>query len=71
MKVTQPSIRVSVGSQSPQAPSPGPAAEHLPKGVARFTPPIDIHEGPDGLTLEADLPALSRRICSSSSRTTS
>ncbi len=27
--------------------------------AASFTPPIDIHEGPDGLILEADLPGAS------------
>ena len=27
-----------------------------PRRKRAYTPPIDIHEGPDGLTLEADLP---------------
>ena len=31
-------------------------AEASPELQQAFTPPIDIHEGPDGLTLEADLP---------------
>ena len=26
-----------------------------------YTPPIDIHEGPEGLTLEADLPGATER----------
>jgi HSP20 family protein len=56
MKVTHPSIRVSVGTQSPQAAAPGPPPEANPEERRAFTPPIDIHEGPDGLVLEADLP---------------
>jgi HSP20 family protein len=55
MSVPNPSIRVSVGSaSSPPAESP-PTDEAQPARPA-FTPPIDIHDGPDGLTLEADLP---------------
>jgi HSP20 family molecular chaperone IbpA len=56
MKVTHPSIRVSVGTQAPQAPAPEAVSEVSAEGRRAFTPPIDIHEGPDGLTLEADLP---------------
>jgi len=56
MKVTHPSIRVTVGHQPPQAAAPGAFAEASPELHQAFTPPIDIHEGPDGLTLEADLP---------------
>lgn len=49
-------IRVSVGSSPSSQPArpPQPAAGHVPG--ATITPPIDIHDGPDGLTLEADLP---------------
>jgi HSP20 family molecular chaperone IbpA len=51
------SIRVSVGSSSSSASSsdsPRPAAES--ESRPSFPPPIDIHDGPEGLTLEADLP---------------
>lgn len=55
MNITHPAIRVSIGSQAPRKDEPGTAPE---AAVERrtYTPPIDIHEGPDGLTLEADLP---------------
>ncbi len=56
MKVSNPSIRVAVGTQPSQAPAPAPPPEGGPDVHRAFTPPIDIHEGPDGLTLEADLP---------------
>jgi HSP20 family protein len=56
MKVTNPSIRVTVGTQPAQADVPGSPLEVSPELHRAFTPPIDIHEGPDGLTLEADLP---------------
>jgi HSP20 family protein len=56
MKVSGPSIRVTVGSQpadsAPPPPPPDPGVDHQ----AAYTPLIDIHEGPEGLTLEADLP---------------
>jgi HSP20 family molecular chaperone IbpA len=57
MKLIGPSIRVSVGAQS-GPPSTAPEVEPDPSIDPRrvFTPPIDIHEGPEGLTLEADLP---------------
>ncbi len=56
MKVANPSIRVAVGTQPSGASAPGPPPEGSPDLHHAFTPPIDIHEGPDGLTLEADLP---------------
>jgi HSP20 family protein len=56
MKVANPSIRVTVGTGPHQATAPGPTAEGAPDLHRAFTPPIDIHEGADGLTLEADLP---------------
>ena len=71
MKATHPSIRVTVGHQPPQAAAPGAFAEAGPELHQAFTPPIDIHEGPDGLILEADLPGAQSPTCSSSSRTTS
>ena len=30
--------------------------ENIHKSLEAYTPPIDIHEGPEGLILEADLP---------------
>jgi HSP20 family molecular chaperone IbpA len=56
MKITNPSIRVMVGTQPAQAAPQGPATEPEHETRHAFTPPIDIHEGPEGLTLEADLP---------------
>lgn len=56
MNVTHPSIRVHVNNQLPQSAAPGVAAEVTADEPPTFTPPIDIHEGADGLTLEADLP---------------
>jgi HSP20 family molecular chaperone IbpA len=57
MKLTVPSVRVSVGTQPGASPTHSEAAgESIPEQRRAFTPPIDIHEGPDGLTLEADLP---------------
>lgn len=50
-------ITVSIGRATPEAmPGQGPPLHADP--VAQ-TPPIDIHEGPDGLVLEADLPGVS------------
>lgn len=48
------SIRVAVGKPSP--PRPEHAAQPAPEPRTCLTPRIDIHEGPDGLILEADLP---------------
>ena len=56
MKPGHPSIRVTIGHQPPQAVTPGTFTEASPELDQTFTPPIDIHEGPDGRTLEADLP---------------
>jgi HSP20 family molecular chaperone IbpA len=56
MTVTNPSIRVAVGTQPSQSAAPSARPEPGSEENAAFTPPIDIHEGPDGLTLEADLP---------------
>ncbi|MDG3002454.1 Hsp20/alpha crystallin family protein [Paludisphaera mucosa] len=54
MSEAHPSIRVPVGPPAAQSPAAATTrdAAHRPT----ITPPIDIHEGPDGLTLEADLP---------------
>jgi HSP20 family molecular chaperone IbpA len=56
MNATSPSIRVAVGPQSPQNAAPSTAPESVSPSQTAYTPPIDIHEGPDGLMLEADLP---------------
>ena len=61
MNIDNPTIRVRVGSE-PGEVTPHDAAD-ASCGERRpvFTPPIDIHEGPDGLTLEADLPGATER----------
>ncbi|MDR3633035.1 MAG: Hsp20/alpha crystallin family protein [Isosphaeraceae bacterium] len=55
------SIRVAVGKPAAPGTEPhvGPASEPAQEPRAYLTPPIDIHEGPDGLILEADLPGAS------------
>jgi len=55
-----PTIRVRVGAAFPGTGPLHAADENLqPVGAETFTLPIDIHEGPDGLILEADLPGVS------------
>jgi HSP20 family molecular chaperone IbpA len=56
-------IRVNVGSESPDTDPAQPVIqqEAAPQRPQAFTPPIDIHEGAEGLTLEADLPGASER----------
>jgi len=58
MNVANRSIPVAVDRASPQQHdhSRGMTAESTAPPEVFFTPPIDIHEGPDGLILEADLP---------------
>ena len=60
MSAEHPSIRVPVGPPG----SPPPADEAPPPDEAAsrptITPPIDIHDSPEGLTLEADLPGATR-----------
>jgi HSP20 family molecular chaperone IbpA len=51
-----PTIRVTVGSRAPESAAPAPAHKEPPAPFPTFTPLIDIHEGPEGLILEADLP---------------
>jgi HSP20 family protein len=62
MNVDNSTIRVRVGAESHDGPV-FPEAEHpgVPELQNAFTPPIDIHEGPEGLTLEADLPGATER----------
>lgn len=59
MSMANPSIRVAVGTQPPPASQPATHPEATAETPAAFTPPIDIHEAPEGLTLEADLPGSS------------
>ncbi|SIO00968.1 Molecular chaperone IbpA, HSP20 family [Singulisphaera sp. GP187] len=58
MSVSNPSIPVAVDRPAPRDPSnpKAPGAESSQPPATYFTPPIDIHESPDGLILEADLP---------------
>jgi HSP20 family protein len=51
-----PTIRVTVGSKAPESAAPASAREDPQAEFPTFTPLIDIHEGPEGLVLEADLP---------------
>jgi HSP20 family protein len=62
MNVDNPTIRVRVGSDPHDKPV-FPEAEHqsIQELQNAYTPPIDIHEGPEGLTLEADLPGATER----------
>lgn len=58
MSIDQHSIRVAVGrpAAAESEPHVGHTGEPAPEPRAYLTPPIDIHEGPEGLILEADLP---------------
>ena len=58
MSMENRSYRVAVGRPTPgETPSPPTAAaEDFTQPQVYHNPPIDIHEGPDGLVLEADLP---------------
>ncbi len=57
-------IPVMVGRPQPQPRAAESRSSHVAEGTAEpqqnfHTPLIDIHEGPDGLVLEADLPGAS------------
>jgi HSP20 family molecular chaperone IbpA len=54
--MNNPTIRVTIGSKAPDSAAPASARAEPPAEFPTFTPLIDIHEGPDGLVLEADLP---------------
>lgn len=56
MNDDHPSIRVSMGSSEGRPAEPSRAAEPGRPAGPVFAPPIDIHDSPEGLTLEADLP---------------
>ncbi|WP_165219219.1 Hsp20/alpha crystallin family protein [Aquisphaera insulae] len=61
MNVTNPSIRVVVGAGEPEG-GPSTAQQNEETRAARAaTPPIDIHEGPEGLVLHADLPGVTEK----------
>lgn len=51
-----PTIQVTVATKRPESGPTDPSREDRERKVPAFTPPIDIHEEPDGLILEADLP---------------
>ena len=57
MNLNNATIHVTVGGQ-PRTSVHSDAAVNEEESAPRpvYTPPIDIHEEPDGLTLEADLP---------------
>jgi HSP20 family protein len=58
MSVNQHAIPVAVDRPTPRDMNrpEATASESSKSPAVYFTPPIDIHEGPDGLILEADLP---------------
>lgn len=56
MSDDHPSIRVSVGASGGRSGEPNRPIEPDLASTPAFAPPIDIHDGPEGLTLEADLP---------------
>jgi len=56
MSHDHPSIRVSVGASGPRTNDPTAPEEAGRASGPAFAPPVDIHDGPEGLTLEADLP---------------
>jgi HSP20 family protein len=55
MSAEQRTIRIAVRRASAGA-SAADAAPRVAGALARLSPPTDIHEGPEGLILEADLP---------------
>jgi HSP20 family protein len=62
MNVENPTIRVQVGPESHDEPVLRDVEHQSFQEIQNaFTPPIDIHEGPEGLTLEADLPGATER----------
>lgn len=61
MKAQSPTIRVHIGLKSRGNRVQDTALIESPGCRPTYTPPIDIHEGPEGLTLEADLPGATDR----------
>lgn len=63
-------FRVSVEAGGKEfADHPQPTDESTRGTRETYIPPIDIHEGPDGLILEADIPAQPSRVYTSSLKT--
>ncbi len=56
MSVDNSTIQVRVGSASTEEGLPSSPQNDIPRILDSIIPPIDIHEGPEGLVLEADLP---------------
>ena len=56
MNFDRPVIRVSVGPRAPEAVPSQAQEQSIQSPRETYTPPIDIHEGPEGLILEADIP---------------
>jgi HSP20 family protein len=61
MNAQNPTIRVSIGSNARRASARANGENESTSCQPTYTPPIDIHEGQDGLTLEADLPGATER----------
>jgi HSP20 family molecular chaperone IbpA len=61
MNIENPSIQVRIGSDPRRERVTEAADPHSVEMQPAYTPPIDIHEGADGLTLEADLPGATER----------
>jgi HSP20 family protein len=58
----QPQVRVSVETGRREfAPHPRAADETAQAAREMYTPPIDIHESPEGLILEADIPGATQQ----------
>lgn len=56
MNLEHPTIQVMVGSRPRESAPPEAVQQGSESPRETYTPPIDIHEGPDGLILEADIP---------------
>ena len=56
MSLEQSPIRVTVGAMPRDPDAQSVAPDESTEAQQAYTPLIDIHEGPEGLTLEADLP---------------
>lgn len=61
MNVENLTIRVSVGPKPQRAGLGEAAPDEFADPQQANTPPIDIHEAPEGLTLEADIPGATER----------
>jgi HSP20 family protein len=61
MSVNNPTIHVRIGSEPHEPGSRESDKGQFAERRLSSTPPIDIHEGPEGLILEADLPGATDR----------